>query len=245
VNLPATLPREILVLERKLRRRFRTVVSDVPMSGGPLSLLHPASAEELISEEDFLVDERLPYWADIWPSSRILADRISRGEGSGRRMLELGCGVGLVSAAALRAGHDVTATDYYDDALLFTRVNGWRIARREPATRLVDWRDMPEDLGRFDLVVAADVLYERPYGRVVAEAVARTLDQGGEALIADPGRVAAGDFVSICGALGLAVIATRVPFRENEIKQTITLFSARWSEGNGENARARAQRAAT
>ena len=220
---------EILVLERKLRRRFRTVVSDVPVGGGTLSLLHPASAEELISEEDFLVDERLPYWADVWPSSRILADHVSRRTRSGKRMLELGCGVGLVTATALLAGHDVTATDYYDDALLFTRVNGWRIARREPATRLVDWRALPEDLGRFDLVIAADVLYERPYGRVVAEAVAHTLGRGGEAVVADPGRVAANDFVSTARALGLTVAATRVPFRDGDIKQTITLFTARWS----------------
>jgi predicted nicotinamide N-methyase len=229
VNPSATLPHTILLLERKLRRRFRTVVSDVPLDGGALALLHPASAEELISEEDFLVDERLPYWADVWPSSRILADRMSRCAGSGKRMLELGCGVGLVTAAALLAGHDVVATDYYADALLFTRVNGWRIARREPATRLVDWRALPKDLGQFDLVVAADVLYERPYGRVVAEAVAQTLAQGGEAVIADPGRVAADDFVSTCRALGLSVVASRVPFREGDIKQTITLFTARWS----------------
>jgi ETFB lysine methyltransferase len=225
----ATARRDIVALERKLRRRFRTVVSDVALDGRSLSLLHPASAEELISEEDFVVDERLPYWADVWPSSRILAEQMHARSLSGKRMLELGCGVGLVTAVGLLAGCAVTATDYYADALLFTRVNGWRIAGREPATRLVDWREMPKRLGLYDVVVAADVLYERPYGRIVAEAVARTLAPGGEAVIADPGRVAADDFVAACRTLGLTVAATHLPYRDGEIRQTITLFRARWS----------------
>lgn len=224
----AALPRAVGLLDRKLRRRFRTVVSEIAVGERAIALLHPASAEDLISEEDFLVDERLPYWADIWPSSRILAAELAEMRGAGLRMLELGCGVGLVTATGLLAGFDVTATDYYADALLFARVNGWRVASREPATRLVDWRAMPEDLGQFDLVVAADVLYERPYGRVVAEAVAGSLAPRGTALIADPGRVAADDFVASCRDLGLSIASTRGEFRDGPIVQTITLFAASW-----------------
>jgi len=42
--------------------------------------------------------------------------------GKGKRALELGCGLGLVTnRRALRAGYDVLATDYYEDALLFAR----------------------------------------------------------------------------------------------------------------------------
>ena len=84
-------------------------------------LWRPASVDDLISEEDFAVDERIPYWADCWPSARVLAEHIAGSCGGGRRMLELGCGVGLVSLAAAAAGFDVLATDYYADALEFTR----------------------------------------------------------------------------------------------------------------------------
>ena len=48
------------------------------------------------------------------------------------------------------------ATDYYADALLFARRNSLRNVKREPETRLVDWRAFPTDLGRFDLVLASD-----------------------------------------------------------------------------------------
>ena len=212
-------------LERSLVRRFRTAESSVETSGGTFSLLHPANADDLISEDDYVMDERLPYWADVWPSSTVLAGRVAAMAGEGRRLLELGCGLGLVISAAARAGFEPTATDYYEDALLFARVNAWRNARREVAARHVDWRHFPADLGSFDLVLASDVLYEHEYALLVADAFVATLAPGGRAIVADPGRVAADEFVAACAERGLtAVIRERVPYVAGEIRQTINLY---------------------
>src|SRR5436190_24344685 len=90
-----------------------------------VSLLHPASAEDLINEAEFERDERLPYWAEIWPSSRVLAAHIIGMPARERTMLELGCGAGLVATAASLAGFRVTVSDYYEDALRFARANAW------------------------------------------------------------------------------------------------------------------------
>jgi ETFB lysine methyltransferase len=195
----------LATLERSLRRRFRVVESATEIAGEPYSLLHPASAEDLISEDDFDKDERLPYWADLWPSSHVLAARVRSLAGEGRRCVELGCGAGLVTCAATRAGWAVTATDYYLDALRFTAVNARRSSGVAVETREVDWRALPEDLPRAELVLAADVLYERPYGALVAQAIARMLAPDGVALVADPGRVGAEDFDREAPACGLAV----------------------------------------
>ena len=212
-------------LEAGLRRRFRVVESRIPIGGDVIALLHPASAEELISEADFDVDERLPYWAEPWPSAMVLAGRLSLQRGAGRALLELGCGAGLVAAAAARAGFRVTATDYYEDALRFARLNAARAGGGTIETRLVDWRDLPADLGRFDLVVASDVLYERPYAQLVAQAIARTLSTRGRALVADPGRSAAPDFLEACPTEGLQLLErTRTPFVEGAIRQTIDVY---------------------
>ena len=211
--------------EAVLRRRFRTAETDVRVGDASYTLLHPANAEELISEAEFDVDERLPYWADVWPSSTVLAGEVGGLDGGGRRALELGCGLGLVAAAAARAGFVVTATDYYEDALLFARVNAWRNAAEPIAARHVDWRAFPADLRGFDLVLASDVLYERPYADLVAEAFAATLAPGGRGLLADPGRIAAGAFVESCARRGLrARVARRAPFVAGEIRQTIDLY---------------------
>jgi predicted nicotinamide N-methyase len=207
-----------------LGRRFDITTADVPLPGGAVSIERPRSADELISEKDFEKDERLPYWADVWPSSTALATTVAKLDGNGKRALELGCGVGLVTVAAMRAGYNVLATDYYEDALLFARRNALRAIGREPATLLVDWRSLPAGLGRFDLVLASDVLYEREYATLIADALVATLAPHGVALIADPGRTALLAFVTACEQRGCTVrVRAKIPWREGKAKQTITI----------------------
>jgi predicted nicotinamide N-methyase len=229
VNSRSELAPELHALEQ----RFALATVNVPLADGTVTLETPRSADELINETDFERDERLPYWADVWPSSTALAGVVARLDGMGRRALELGCGVGLVTVGALRAGFDVLATDYYEDALLFARRNALVNTGREPATRLVDWRLFPSDLGRFDLVLASDVLYEREYATLVAIAIVASLAPGGVALVADPGRIALLSFVTACEQRGCSVgIRARVPWTDGNAKQTITIheIKARNSE---------------
>lgn len=200
-----------------LARRFVLREESVQLPGLPAWTLRlPRSAEELISEEEFARDERLPYWADLWPSALVLAAEVAAlppaapDGATPPRAIELGCGLGLPSLAALARGWSVLATDYYDDALRFCRWNALACTAREPETRMVDWRAWPDDLGTFDLVLAADVLYERPYGPLVAAAVVRSLAPGGVAWLADPGRVAAEGFRDACRDRGAQVTVRRV-----------------------------------
>lgn len=211
--------------EATLRRRFHVVETTVPIGGRALSILHPESAEDLIDEREFDLDERLPYWAELWPSSRVLAEYVRAMPGGLRSLLELGCGAGLVATSASLAGFTVTVSDYYEDALRFARVNVRRNGGRSPRTLLLDWRNLPSGVGRFDVVVASDVLYERPYGALVARVLSATLNRDGIAVIADPGRVGRGDFVRALGPLGLRVVVQAdVAFRDGPIRQTIKLF---------------------
>ena len=231
---PSGVSAEIDAIAEQLERQFRTTRTTVAIGSHSVEIVHPASPDELINEDDFERDERLPYWADVWPSAIVLARRIVGEMGAHRRLLELGCGAGLVAAAASRAGFAVTATDYYEDSLRFTRVNVARCTGVDPVTRLVDWRDLPTDLGQFDLVVASDVLYEHTYGELVAAAVARTLAPRGLAILADPGRIAAGMFVDAARSRGLEVhTADRVRFPHGEATQTIDLYEVWWPRRRG------------
>ena len=215
-------------VEDRLRRRFRVTDTRVMVRDHRLALLHPANADDLISEEDFERDERLPYWADLWPAAFVLAGRLADAKGGGRRLLELGCGAGLVATVAALAGFDVTASDYYDDALLFAKTNAWRNGA-SVRTRNLDWRGLPADLGTFDLVVASDVLYEPRYGDLVAGAFAATLARRGLGLLADPGRIAADAFVEACKDRRLvAQKRDRVPYERGDIKQTIDVYEITW-----------------
>jgi predicted nicotinamide N-methyase len=208
-----------------LTRRFRTSIEDATLVERTFSILKPANADDLIREEDFVLDERLPYWADVWPSSIVLAEKLLELTGGGRPALELGCGVGLSTLAATSAGFNVLSTDYYEDALDVTRANVFRNLGSIARTRLVDWRHLPGDLGTFDLVFASDVLYEKEYAELLPVLLLRLLAPEGIALIADPGRVAAPVFVEACGIHGLEIRKKETrPFEAGEIKQQIDIY---------------------
>jgi predicted nicotinamide N-methyase len=211
-----------------LRRRFDVVTEAIEAAGLSLEFFQPRSVDDLISEDDFDRDGRLPYWAFVWPSARALAARLAKEEGSGRRLLELGCGLGLASLVAVTRGFEVLATDYYEPALDFLRVNAARNGVAVPALRPVDFRTFPDDVAGFDMVVAADVLYERPNCPLVAEAFRRALAPGGVGLIADPGRLAAVDFFDECARRGLSVrLAERQLIAEAPQPHDIELYELR------------------
>ena len=193
-----------------LLARFDVTTALVDVLGDQYSIVHPKDAETLIDEAAFNKDERLPYWADVWPSSVALARAVRAMDGKGKTLLELGCGVGLVAVAGLRAGFDVTATDYYEDALGFARLNCAAHSDYALKTMILDWRDLPDAIQAFDVVAGADVLYERAYGPVVARTIATTLAEGGRALIADPGRVGSPVFFDALHDVGLRHVGASV-----------------------------------
>ena len=212
----------------ELSRDFDIVRTDVPVLGRIVRMHHPRNADDLIDEDAYVADERLPYWADIWPSARVLAERVVSMPVDGRRFLELGCGAGLVSVAAAIAGFDVTATDYYDEALRFTALNVLVNTGVLIGTRTADWRRVPHDMGRFELVVASDVLYEPAHAALIASVLDRTLTGRGSAIIADPGRLAAPQFLDECKERGMpSAMLDRVPFEDGDIRQTIDLYEVR------------------
>jgi ETFB lysine methyltransferase len=178
-----------VMAEPGLESRFQLRQEHFEHGGFRVDVILPAASEELIDETEFNVDERLPYWAELWPSARALARHLlDQPEVSGPA-LELGCGVALPSLVLRHRGIEVLATDFYEDALHFARANGTRNGLAGLATRLVDWRTPPADLGNFNLILASDVLYEARNVEPLVLALERLLAPSGAALIADPGRV--------------------------------------------------------
>ena len=178
-------------LRAHLRGRTELIGTPVEVGEATYSMTYPAAADALIDEEDFARDERLPYWAELWPSAVALARRVSKEKLAAKRVVELGCGIGLPSLAARARGAVVTATDHYQAALDFARYNArTNLGLLEPQTRLLDWL-APETEGleeAFDLILAADVLYESRNVPALTTLIPALLAPGGEVLLADPRR---------------------------------------------------------
>ena len=108
-------------------------------------------------------------------------------------MVELGCGLALPSLAAALVGARVLATDWSPDAIAVLELNASRNSVSVESA-LVSWAEPEPLVSRepWDLVLAADVLYER---RNVDELLALLPRLGGEVLLADPGRPHAKSFL--------------------------------------------------
>jgi len=169
------------------------VTRSLDLPSGELRVLQPAEAAELPDDGAVEWAPLAPYWAVLWRSGAALARELDGEPLEGLRLLELGCGLGAPSLAAARAGANVLATDEAPEALeLVARsaeANGVHVE-----TAVADWTAPGELLSRapFDLVLAADVLYERPAVTLLLKLLPR-LAPG--AWLADPGRPAAGAFL--------------------------------------------------
>jgi predicted nicotinamide N-methyase len=163
------------------------------LPGGALTLLQPDDAAELPDDGGVEWAPLVPYWSVLWRSGLALAREVAGGELEGRRVVELGCGLGLPSLAAARSGAGVLATDAEPEALELLRRNA-QANGLSVATECVEWH-APEQLvaaAPFDVVLAADVLYEHSS---VAPLLSLLPRLGPEVWLADPGRPAAEVFL--------------------------------------------------
>jgi predicted nicotinamide N-methyase len=168
------------------------VEQTIDLPRGPLRILQPRESAELPDDGPVEWAPIAPYWSVLWRSGVALAREVDGLELRGRRVVELGCGLGLPSLAAARAGAEVLTTDGDAEALPLVACNAERNGVAVE-TAAIAWDAADELLARasFDLVLAADVLYER---QAVAPLLALLPRLTGEALIADPGRSAAEAF---------------------------------------------------
>jgi predicted nicotinamide N-methyase len=177
----------------------------------------------------------LPYWALLWPSGMALAEALVAEPESlrGKRALELGCGLGVTATAALQAGADLVAVDCFASALLYCRYNTLRNAGRAPATLLLDWRTAAGRAacvarGPFDIVLAADVLYEAEDAEPLFDLIPRLLAPGGVLWLAEPGRRVSLAFIEAARSRGWRDTPTsyeRVwPSEEKSVRVTVHRF---------------------
>jgi predicted nicotinamide N-methyase len=169
--------------------RLDLVEEIVEIGGRRLRLLQPRDSEALLDEQAFEQEEFLPYWAELWPSGVALARYVAGSVRAGARVLELGCGLALPSIAAALAGARVLATDWSPEAIVVAAENARRNGL-ELETARCSWADPGQLVARapWDVVLAADVLYEGRDVPLLLELLPKLVDGHGEVLLADPRR---------------------------------------------------------
>ena len=201
-------------LLHRIRRRFSVLTETVNV--GPLTLEFTRIEDpnrvldEVAAEEDRLekvkgqrVSEdqlHLPYWAELWDSAMGMGQYLVKHSRHPLSVLDLGCGMGLSGTVAAAMGHRVVFADLEAPALLFARLNSLPWGRRVRARRL-DWRK--DRLGeRFDLILGADILYERKQWDHLEPFWREHLAEHGSVLLGEPGRQTGELFVDWIRARG-------------------------------------------
>lgn len=151
-----------------------------------------------------------PLFGLIWPSARKLADLMQVCELGSRRILEIGCGLGLASLVVHRRFGDVTASDCHPLTQAFLRTNLTLNALPEMKYLTGNWTRPNPDLGRFDLIVGSDVLYERSQPGQLSDFIERHAAPAAEVIIIDPNRGNRSAFNRCMAALGFVLTETRL-----------------------------------
>ena len=168
-------------------------------------------------------DDDAPYFGTLWPSGRVLAQQIRAGRVPLRGQVgDLGCGVGPAGLAALTMGAAVTFVDAAFRAFPAVHAAAQHLGLAAPQCLRANWdEDMLDH--RFDVILAADVLYREGALLPVAQWAARHLREGGSLWTADPGRASAAAFPAVARTAGLHRIEARDAVLDTPSKASVAL----------------------
>ncbi|WP_394130014.1 class I SAM-dependent methyltransferase [Shewanella maritima] len=129
-----------------------------------------------------------PIFGIVWPSSLVLAHHISDYDIGIKRVLEIGCGTALSSLLLNKQNVDITATDYHPEAEAFLTRNSKLNGDDKIPFERTGWGDSNDSLGRFDLIIGSDLLYEDEHIELLTHFIQEHANAECEVIIVDPGR---------------------------------------------------------
>jgi predicted nicotinamide N-methyase len=151
-----------------------------------------------------------PLFGLLWPSARVLAGSMCDRDVAGQRVLEVGCGLALPSLVLQRRGADVTASDCHPLAEAFLAHNARLNGLASPRFVDAQWARHDIGIGRYDLLIGSDVLYDREHPETLARFIDRHANARARLLIVDPNRHNRSAFTKLIVAQGFALVQTLV-----------------------------------
>ena len=129
-----------------------------------------------------------PMFGVVWPSSVVLANYLLDFEIKYKRILEVGCGIGLVSLLLNSRIANITATDFHPEVEQFLKVNVRLNNGKEIPFKRTGWDDNVSTLGKFDLIVGSDLLYENEHFISLSGFINQHAKSDSEVILVDPRR---------------------------------------------------------
>ncbi len=153
----------------------------ITLRGKTLKILRPKRLEDIFQGDPFLETEKFPFWFKIWEGSLILADYLAT-LSEKKKILELGCGLGVVSLFASAFGHEVLATDLEELPLKILH----KSAELNNLSLRIQKLDIlnPDLKENFDIIAASEILYKKSFYEPLLNFFKDYLNPKGEILLA-------------------------------------------------------------
>jgi predicted nicotinamide N-methyase len=204
---------------------YAATLTRVDVGSGGVALWQVTNLERHVDRVALLTADDAadpPYWAYLWSGARVLADAVPLRAG---RVVELGCGLGLPGLVAACRGATVVFVDREATALAFVRASARANGLAAAGCVVADFSTPPFH-GTFDLVLAAEVVYERATFVPLARALAGLVRPGGRVLLTDGQRMDTRAFYPALEEAGLAWRARRVQVEEEGFPVEVHLVEA-------------------
>jgi len=146
------------------------------------------SDEDNIAETLGISSANWSLFGVVWDSSKVLANFMFEYDIKDKKILEIGCGIALSSLMLNQKNADITATDYHPEAKRFLLENIMLNKGKNIPFFRTGWADTNIDLGKFDVVIGSDLLYETEHIDLLSNFIHQHTQPKCEVIIVDPGR---------------------------------------------------------
>ena len=183
---PQTLPTEARIIYEQIKARYQVHFEPLTVREHRLNILRMSDLEQILDGKNPLKDVgAFPFWVKIWESSLVLAELLAglpRAEETS--LLELGAGLGVPGLVAAAAGMQVTLSDYEPHILDFERVNAAASSLQNVSFSMLDWKNPPADMPRYDVLAGAEILFREEFFEPLLQVMRRALKPGGVVYLA-------------------------------------------------------------
>ncbi len=210
-----TLPEPERDIYNRIKKKYSLTFDRLRAGDKNIRLLKIADLEQFLEGKDPFADvSEFPFWIRLWDSAMVLSYVLgAQKDVSGKRLLELGAGLGAPGLAAAAAGFDVTLSDYEDIILDFQKVSAAASKLDNVEFCHFDWLN-PPDLQPFDVLAGAEILFREEFFQPLLSVFSSCLKDDGVIYLAhDSKRQSLGKF------LKLAQNDFEIGLKEQEIKR--------------------------
>ncbi len=138
-----------------------------------------------------------PFWARIWPSAIAITAFLKTETNwiEGKRVLELGAGIGLPSFVMAGYAAELIISDHANEAVRLIEKNIHYTGLQHVKAMQLDWNDFPDDITA-EILLLSDINYADDQFEPLLILIRKFLEQGSTILLSTPHRINVNPFVT-------------------------------------------------